>query len=142
MPEQLVPSIPITLDRERALKCDFNAIVLIQKYTGRNLFAGDVPVGRIEETLDATDKIVQRLIVEPDCIRGVLAALLTVDHTDNPGAVRYAMTPEYAGTLITAANLKEIIQKCSDSINSYFPARSKEAKAEESPLPQTQSPSA
>lgn len=137
---RLVPAIPITLDpanpkEQRLLKCDFNALALIKEWTGLNAFKGDnVLRAEIFEATNSEEKLVKAISVDPLCLRAVLAALFFQDDE--------TMTPVKAGKLINAENYVEVMTKCSESVNSFFPERKKKDAdntegAPESPLAQT-----
>jgi hypothetical protein len=131
---RLVPAVAITLDKERALKCNFNALALIKEWNGLNAFKGENVFKAEIFTYDGKKAIA----VDPSCLRGVLAALLFEDDE--------LMTPQRAGKLIDAENYGDVLAKCVQSVNSFFPEKeaAKETASEETdpnvPKPASTSP--
>jgi hypothetical protein len=117
---KLVPSTPITLDRERRLVCDFNAAALVKEFCGRNFFAGQNVL--IERNDDGSNRTVKAKdaqgterevpVIDPVALRAILAAFLS---DEDP-----SMTPVKAGRLITMQNFGEVTLKCIEQMNLYF----------------------
>jgi hypothetical protein len=101
---KLVPPTPITLDRPRLLRCNFNAVAAIKAWTGKNLL------------LLTKERPDQNPIedADPHGFRSVLAGLLLFEDPN--------MTPEKAGDLIDLAQggYGELAEKMAEQINAYF----------------------
>lgn len=114
---RIVPPIPITLDTERALKSNFNALALIKEWTGLNAFKGD----NLFKAEVFTHEAKRAIAVDPCCLRAVLAAMLFEDDE--------TMTPVKAGRLIHAENYADVLAKCVEAVNSFFPDVEKKTEA-------------
>jgi len=100
---KLVQPTPVTLDRPRLLRCNFNAITAINQWTGKNLL------------LLSKERPDQNPLLEadPHGFRSVLAAFLL--HEDP------TMTPEKAGNLIDLQeDYGDLSNKIAEQINRYF----------------------
>jgi len=113
MPEQLTPSIPIALDRQRFLKCTLKAVREMKSTTGVNPFSGKPFIGTVEEATDKDGNIKTRVVFDPDRFSYVLAALLRDDDS--------SITPEIAEGLIDSGpKFRESINKCMQAIKDFL----------------------
>ncbi len=96
--------VKITLDRERTLKLDLNAMVNFEEATGKSLFNFNT------KNISTKD------------IRALLWACLLRDNKD--------LTLEKVGELVTFDNLKMVSEKIQEVFITAFP----EAKSDEAPL--------
>ena len=104
---QAKPEVKITLDRERTMRFDMNAMVDFEAVSGKNVLKMNW------QTMNITD------------IRSLLWACL---HGEDK-----SLTLEGAGSILSLATLDELTAKLQEAINIAIPAK----KADASPLPET-----
>ena len=102
---QAKPEVKITLDRERTMRFDMNAMVVFEAVSGKNVLKMNW------QSMNITD------------IRALLWACL---HGEDK-----ALTLETAGSILSLATLDELTAKLQEVINSSMPVK----KADETPLP-------
>jgi len=105
MPDKVKPEIPITLDKERHLLMDLNAMVAFEDATGKNIMQGLDP-----DSMTAKD------------FRALLWACLL--HEDE------SLKIEDVGKMIHAGNMNELSEKIAQA----WEVASPEARGDKSPL--------
>ena len=105
--KKVKPEVKITLDKERTLRFDLNAMVEFEEVTGKSLLSGKFKSGKMT----------------PRDLRVMLWACLM--HEDE------SLTEKQVGSWVTVHNMKEI----SDKLNEAFEVAMPESEAkEEAPL--------
>jgi len=104
---QVKPEVKITLDRERTLKFDMNAMVDFETISGKNVLKMNW------QSMSITD------------IRSLLWACL---HGEDK-----SLTLESAGTILSLSTLGELTAKLQEAINAAMPAKKADADPLEKP---------
>lgn len=108
---QASPRVMISLDKERTIVFDLNAMCRYEEVTGKNLFDGSITTENLTSAKD---------------LRALLWACLAADDGD--------LTLEQVGALITIHNMVNIQTKLNEAIEVATPKAKKEGKKDKSPL--------
>ncbi len=105
------PEVKITLDKERTIRFDLNAMCSYEEVTGKNIFANAL------NSLSAQE------------VRAMLWACLISEDPD--------LTLEYVGSLVDLENMAQVAEKLNEAFTIAMPDNeAKEAKEDTAPLEQ------
>jgi len=94
------PGVKITLDKERTLKLDLNAMIAFEEATGKKFVDGSFGRGKMS----------------PKDLRAMLWACLI--HEDD------VLTERQAGSLVTPSNMMEVVVKLNKAFEAAMPEKS------------------